>query len=245
MKIRLLLILLLVFTLQTETAAACALAANGTPVCAYWTRADAVFTGKAVKVENAPHNEGFPDGARKIRFQVQQNFKGADNPTFTVVTLPDCGLNIKSGQSWIVYAANDIVVKSFSAFRGVKIEPKIPSDEAGALENIKSGKSDTAISGRLASAANAYNYDPVEVSVSGNGKQLTAKTDASGAFNIAVPPDGSYKIELKFPYKASFKWDENLLGTSLTEGLPTLFKYEVKLRDGDCHFSFFDVTKMN
>jgi hypothetical protein len=243
MKISLCLLLFLLFTASAD-AAACALTDDGTPVCAYWTRADAVFTGKALKVENAPSNENFPAGARKIRFQVQQNFKGADNPTFTIIATADCGLKVKSGQTWIIYAANDIVLKSFSAFRGVLIEPKIGSDEAGVLKSITDGKSDTAISGRLVSAAQgAYSGSAVDVSVTGGGRVLSAQTDANGAFNIAVPPDANYRVALKFPYRASFRWDDNLLGTQLTEGIPTLFKYEVKLNDGDCHFSIFEVTK--
>ncbi|HEY8562048.1 MAG TPA: hypothetical protein VIL74_16870 [Pyrinomonadaceae bacterium] len=236
--------LLLFFAGAVETVPACAIAPDGTPVCAHWTRADAVFSGKVLKVEDAPKNEGFPEGARKVRFQVQRNFKGVDNPTFTIVALPDCGLNVKSGQTWIVYAANDIVVKSFSAFRAVKIEPKTTSEEAAALENIKSGKSDTSIAGRFVSTQNTYGFEPVEISVAGQGKSFSARTDASGAFSVAVP-DGNYKVELKLPYDARFKWDENLLGTSFTEGVPTVFKYDVRLNDGDCHFSFFEVSKID
>lgn len=233
------LILFLLFAASVQAVSACALTADGTPVCAYWTRADAVFTGKAVKVENAPRNEGFPDGARKIRFQVEQNYKGADNPTFTVVTTADVGLTVKSGQTWIIYAVNDIVVKSFTAFRGVRTEPKIASEEAGELKNIIDGKTESAIAGRVAAAQNSS--EPVEITVEGGGKRFTARTDANGAYNIAVPPDANYKVALKFPYRARLKWDDRLLGTQLTEGVPTLFKYEVKLNDGDCHFSFFEV----
>jgi hypothetical protein len=247
MKFRLALILFSIFIAFAQIAPACVFTESGAPVCAFWTRADAVFLGKALKVEDAPKNEGFPEGSRKVRFQVQQNFKGVDNPTFTVVTNgtnADCGFNIKSGQTWIIYAANDIVVKSFTVFQAVKIEPKIPSEEAAVLKNIADGKSETAISGRLTSAAQngRYIYETVEISVAGNGKLLTAKTDSNGAFNIAVP-DGNYKVEIKFPYRASFNWDENLLGTSLTEGIPTVFKYDVRLNDGDCNFNFFEVMK--
>jgi hypothetical protein len=239
-------LLVLFFAALTINTFACPETETGVPTCAYWTRADAVFSGKVLKVEDAPQNEDFPAGARKIRFQVQQNFKGADNPTFTVAVIdPLCGLKVKTGQTWIIYAGNDVVLKSFSAFRGVKIEPKINNAESDTLKNILAGKSDTAISGRFSSAAGngGYAFEPIEISVAGSGKLLTAKTDAVGAFNIAVPPDANYKVELKFPYKASFKWDENLLGTSLTEGNPTLFKYEVRLNDGDCHFSAFEVLK--
>lgn len=242
MKIQIIFLCFSIF-IAAETASACAPAADGTPVCAFWTRADAVFSGKALKVEDAAKNEDFPEGARKVRFQVQQNFKGADNPTFTLVTTADCGLNIKSGQSWIIYAANDIVVKSFSVFRGVKLEPKTTSEESGVLQNIKSGKSDTAIAGRIASAGGVYAFEPFEIVATGNGKVFTARSDAAGAFNLAVAPDASYRVELKFPFRTGLKWADDLLNASLTEGTPSVFKYEVRLGDGDCHFSSFEVTK--
>ena len=243
MKIRFLIILSLILIASAETAFACVKTETGTPVCAFWTRADVVFTGKVLKVEGSSRNEDSGESARKVRFQVLENFKGADNQTFNVVVKTDCGLNIKSGQTWIIYAASDIVLKSFSAVRGVKIEPKTKSDEAAALKDIFAGKTPTAISGRFVSAAqNAYLYEPVEIAVAGNGKSFAAKTDTNGAFNLAVP-DGNYRVELKFPYRASFKWDEYLLGTSLTEGVPTFFKYDVRLNDGDCNFNFFEVLK--
>ena len=231
---------MLILAAFVRTAAACARAEDGTPVCAHWTRADAVFSGKAVKIEDAPKNEDFPAGARKVRFQVQRNFKGADNPTFTLVTLPDCGFEIKSGQTWIIYAANDIVVKSFSARRGVRLDPKAPSDEAAALENIATGKSDTAITGRIAPAGSG---EPVEVVAVANGKSFNARTDAGGNFNLAVAPDASYRVELRFPFRTGLKWADELLNASLAEGTPTIFKYEVRLGDGDCHFSVFEIAK--
>jgi hypothetical protein len=247
MKITPVLLLLLIFFVCAETASACARVEFGVPPCAYWTRADAVFLGKVLKVEAASKTEDLPEGVRKIRFQVLENFKGADNPTFSLVAADaktDGGLSIKAGQTWIIYAANDIVVKSFSAFRTVKIEPKQPSEELETLKAVVAGKTLTGISGRLASADQngRYVYEAVEIIVEGGGKKFSARTDADGAFNIPVP-DGSYRVELKFPYHASFKWDENLLGTSLTQGVPTVFKYEVRLNDGDCNFNFFEVFK--
>jgi hypothetical protein len=232
----------LIFIAFTGVSFACAITETGVPACAYWTRADVVFSGKVLKVENAPKSEDLPDGARKVRFQVLQNFKGADNPTFSLVI---SGLEIKSGQTWIIYASNDIVVKSFSAFRGVKIEPKAGSDELESLKNVAGGKSEAMISGRLVSEAGSGNYtgEPFEITVEGGGKRLTAKSDANGAFSLAVPTDGIYKVELKLPFDAALKWNDNLLNTNFKAGNPTVFKYEVRLNDGDCHFSFFEVIK--
>ena len=187
-----------------------------------------------------------PAGSRKIRFQVLQNFKGADNPTFAVITKDaktGCGLAAKKGETWIIYAGNDIVIKSFAEFRGVKIDTKQPNAELETLQNIIAGKSATAISGRIVSFVGNIPDKPVEITVKGKNFTQTVQTDANGAFDIPVPPDANYKIELKFPYRAGLKWNEMLLGASNIEGVPTLFKYEIKMNDGDCNFNIFEVTK--
>lgn len=241
-------IFLLTLIAFAEVSFACTRTEIGTPVCAFWTRADAVFAGKVTQIEGVPNSEDYPANGRKIRFQVVQNFKGADNPTFTLITADrktDCGLNAKKGETWIIYARNDIVLKSFQDFRGVKINPKETSDELETLKNIVAGKTSTAIAGRIASdtASGKYNHEAVEIAVEGKNFKQTATTDADGAFNVAVPTDGSYKIELKLPYRAALKWDESLLGANFAEGVSSLFKYEVRLNDGDCHFAFFEATK--
>lgn len=246
MKTRLVLPLFLICLTFAKILPACPQTETGVPACAYWTRADAVFLGKILNIEKVSGSEDLPAGSRKIRFQVLQNFKGVDNPTFAVITKDaktDCGLNAKKGETWIIYANNDIVVKSFAKFRGVKIEPKLESAELETLKNIIAGKSAAAISGRIISTDGKNIEEPVEVTVEGKNFKQTAKTDINGAFNIPVPPDANYKIELKFLYETNIKWDENLLGALLTQGVPTIFKYEVRLNDGDCHFSFFEVLK--
>lgn len=244
MKIRAFIISsLLIFAFAADTSACMWL--YEVPVCASWTQADAVFLGKVVKIEAAEKSENLAKGMRKIRFQVQENFKGADNPTFTLFQsdwITSCHPNFKKGETWVVFARNDIVVKSFTPFRGFTVAPKGTNEDLETLRNIVAGKTGSHIVGQFLSKTGKYTDEPVEIAVTGGGMNISAKTDADGAFNIAVP-DGKYTVELKFPYKANLKWDENLLGASLTEGIPTVFKYEVRLNDGDCHFSLFEVLK--
>ena len=83
-----------------------------------------------------------------------------------------------------------------------------------------------------------------------NAAQTLAKTVAEmprdivdGTFDLPVPSEGKYKVELKFPYNASLIWDERLLGKSLVQGNPTIFKYDVSLNDGDCVHNFFEVSR--
>src|SRR4051794_30223412 len=86
MKTRIVWLFFSIFIVFTGVSMACKSAGFGVPPCALWTRADAVFSGKVLKIEGVAKGEDFPEGSKKIRFQVLQNFKGADNPTFAVVT---------------------------------------------------------------------------------------------------------------------------------------------------------------
>lgn len=218
------------------------------PVCATWTRADAAFLGKVIKIEKAEKSDDLPDGARKIRFQVSENFKGADNPTFTLYQpawTTSCDPTFKKGDTWVVFAQNDIVVKSFKTLRAIKIKPKQPDANLEKLRSIVAGKTASAITGQLVSPTNdrAFLNNPIEIVVVNDTVRLTAQPDPSGAFNIAVPTEGVYKVEIKFPYRAVVKGNEFLLGASNTEGEHTVFRYEVRLNDGDCSFSLFEVLK--
>ncbi len=246
MKTHFSLLSFLIFNAFTNISFGCSLTESGVPACAYFTRADAVFSGKVLKVESVPKTEDFPVGGHKIRFQVLQNFKGADNPTFTLITAnwkTACGLNAKTGQTWIIYARNDIVVKSFQDFRGIKIEPKEPNAELETLKSIADGKSETAISGRLTSQNSKYTDEAVKITIEGENYKQIENTDADGFFDFPVPSGGKYKIEIKFPFSASLIWDDRLLGTSFAQGNPAIFKYDVSLNDGDCVYSFFEVSR--
>lgn len=220
------------------------------PICASWTEADAVFLGKVMKVESAEKSDDLPAGARKVRFQVAEKFKGADNQTFALYQAEwttSCDPAFKKDETWIVFARHDPVGKSFKAFRGVKIEPKTTSNELETLRRIVAGKTATTIAGQIDLPPDSRDLlrEPVEITVKGSGANINAQTNADGAFSIPLPSDGVYKVELKFPFRAAVKGNEFLLGASNTEGVPTIFRYEARLNDGDCNYNVFEVLKVS
>jgi hypothetical protein len=238
----------LIFAVFSGISYGCAAKEFGVPVCAYFTRSSAVFLGKALEIENLSGKEDYPEGRRKVRFKVLQNFKGVENPTFTLLTSnqkADCGLKIKTGQTWIVYAGHDIDGKSFYGFRGVKYNPQEKNEELEILKASAEGKAETSILGQLATASppGKYSYEPVEITIDGNGTRKNTTTDAEGAFILSPLPAGKYRVKMSFPYRADLVWPELLLKTSFNEGIPTFFEYEVELRQGDCEFNFFEVLK--
>lgn len=237
---------ILFLTAFTNVSLACSRSEFGVPICAEYTRADAVFVGKAVKIEDLTGKDDYPDNYKRVHFKVQQNFKRAENSTFAIVTSDwraACGLKIGKGQTWIIYAYYDAESKTFKSDTGYKFEEKYKED-LKILKAASEGKSDTTISGRLTSFADfKYKYEAAELTIEGNGSRQTITTNAEGVFNINVLSAGKYTIKMKFPFKADFVANIQDLKYDNSEGTQTYLQYEVELKQGDCNYSFFEVYK--
>jgi len=248
MKTHLLWLLILIFVFFTNVSLACSRFEFGVPTCAKFTRADAVFIGKAINIENLTGKEDYEDESLKVQFKVQHNFKDAENPTFTLITndwRAACGLNIKKGQTWIIYANYDDENKTFISNIGNKYNLKEDREDLEILKTVSERKADTKISGRLISfgTSNEYKYEPVEITVEGNGSRRTTATNVEGTFNISSLTAGNYEVKMKFPFHASLLFFIPNLKSIYTEGTPTFFDYEVGLKQGDCDYSFFEIFR--
>ncbi len=226
---------------------ACSRFEFGVPIQADFTRADAVFIGKAVKVEDLTGKDDYPDNWLRVQFKVQQNFKGAENPTFTIITndwRAACGLKIKRGGIWTIYANYDDEDKVFRSNIGSKYNPLEDKEDVEILKIASERKTDTTISGRLISyGAYEYNYEAVEITVEGNGSQQTTTTKSDGTFSISSLAAGNYKVKMKFPFRASLEYRISDKNPIYTDGIPTYFEYEIRLRQGDYDYSFFEIFR--
>ncbi len=247
METHLLWLLILIFVVFANFLFACSRFEFGVPICANFTRADAIFVGKAIKVEDLTGKDDYPDDWLRVQFKVQQNFKSADNPTFTLVIndwRSACGLEIKKGQTWIIYANYDDKNKTFESNIGSKYNPLEDKEDLEILKKASERKTDTTISGRLISYGTyEYTYEAVEITVEGNGSRQITTTNADGTFNISSLTAGNYKIKMKFPFHASVSFIIPNLKYVSTEGIPTFFEYEVELKRGDCDYSFFKIFR--
>jgi hypothetical protein len=219
------------------------------PIQAEFTRADSVFIGKAVEVEDLSGKDDNPNNWLKVQFKVQQNFKGAENPTFTIVTSDwraACDLKIKKGQTWIIYARYDDKDKVFRSIIGNKYNSSEDKEEVEILKLASARKTDNAISGRLTSFMYMpYQHQAAEITVEGNGIQRTTSTKPDGTFSVTPLTTGNYKVKMKFPFDASILYyPKSDLKPLYSEGIPTLFDYEVKLKQGDYDYRTFEVFKI-
>ena len=243
------LLLALIFVVFVNISFACTRFEFGVPIQAEFTRADAVFIGKAVKVEDLTGKDDYPDNWVKVQFKVLQNFKCAENTTFTIITndwRAACGLQIKKGQTWIIYASYDEEDKIFRSHIGNKYSSSEDKEELEILKLASERKTDTTISGRL-TLSGLYPYEEaVEVTVEGNGIQQTTTTKSDGTFSVASLTAGNYKVKMKFPSGASvIYFTVSGQNPEFTKQMSTLFEYEVELKQGDYDYSFFEVSRYN
>jgi len=247
MKIKLILLLLSALFIFTDVSSACTYWEQDVPMCAHFTRADAVFMGKVTKIEHkfSGNEDGF---WRRVHFKVQQNFKGADSPTFTLLTSPweaACGLHVKKDQTWFVYAKFDDEDKVYRSFNGSKFDGKEDKDYLNFLKTASEGRLDTSISGQLIPAGSytTNRYSGIEVTIEENGSQQTTLANDEGKFKFSSLKAGNYKVRLNFPYLAGVVWYYTETKYINQSGTPTLFGYEVKLKQGECDYKFMEVIK--
>lgn len=241
-------LLVLILVAFSNISFACTRFEFGVPIQAEFTRADAVFIGKAIKVEDLNGKDNHPSDYVRVQFKVTQNFKGAENPTFTITTSDwraACGLKIKKGQTWIIYANYDDEDKIFRSIIGNKYNSSEDKEELEILKTASERKTDTTISGRLTLSFGLYQYkEAVEITVEGNGVRQTTTTQPDGTFSVASLSAGNYKVKMKLPSGASIIYF-TISGQKpeFTKQLSTLFEYEVKLKQGDFDYSFFEISR--
>jgi len=101
------------------------------------------------------------------------------------------------------------------------------------------------ISGQLlpAGAYKENSYAGTEVAIEENGKWQITLTDSEGKFKFSSLKAGNYKVKLTFSYFANVIWYYSGQKRFDQPGIPTIFEYEVKLKQGECDYKFFEVIK--
>lgn len=217
------------------------------PICAEFTKHEAVFLGKVIKIEDLTGKGDYYDNTLKVEFKIQENFKGAEKETLTLIT-PDwrgaCGLEVKKGQTWLVYASYDNEDKVFESIDGKKYNSKSDREEIEILRNSSKKKSLGEISGQFISFMNYYQYEPAEIILEGEGIRQTANSDENGKYRFSNLRAGLYKIEIRFPFYASFLTVYEKSNVFIKEQeIPSIYRYEVELKESDCDFFGNEIIK--
>ena len=97
---------------------ACQCAEYGTPVCAAYWRADAVFVGQLSKITPVVKQSDDELPTALLHFIVEQPFRGVTRAQVDVATLfgTSCDMKFDKGQRYLIYAS--FQVKTTEAFCG-------------------------------------------------------------------------------------------------------------------------------
>jgi hypothetical protein len=215
------------------------------PCSAYWN-ADVVFAGTVTEVGPMLPIKGsdgkiFSTNGRVTRFRVDDAFRGVTGPVIeTYEHGTSCDYHFNQGEKYFVYGSRDpkdgrIYVGSCSATKS--IERAAPDFEfARALARGDSLPDIIGVVNReIREGATSYRgrkpMEDIEVAVQGNGKSVTAKTDADGRFRFYGLPPGKYQVTAKTPGEL-----RNLYGPR---------SEAVTVRDGRCSGTSFTVSSLS
>jgi hypothetical protein len=211
---RLLALVALSFVPWTD-ASACSCAPSGAP-CQNTFQTDAVFSGTVRSITEIPadgpplrpNEMRFPRGFR-VEFDIISAYRGIEGSTTTILTAgsgPACGYSFKQGERYLVYAyrRDGDLVTGICSRTGLLAQA---GDDIRFLETL----SLPGTSARLYGTVRHWEQDlatgqpqdhgsmrDVHVRALGATSAFDARTDASGAYEIALPP-GKYEVAVLPP----------------------------------------------
>lgn len=220
---------------------ACVCGEYGTPPCAAYSRADAVFVGTVLSVnKEKPSENSWP--MVRIEFGIDEAFKNISGKTVQVwaSTDTDCSSKYEIGDRLFVYTHKDSTTKRWNIWDCDRTTSLDSADEdlSYARQAIK-GLSKQGVSGML--RLNGYEVMPgMKVVVEKDQKKYTGKTDAQGRFNIELPASGNYTIRASVPFSAGALSRRSSVEEKTTEA-ESVFSYSVDLPKGECDYRELEV----
>jgi len=226
---------------------ACSCVEYGTPPCAAYWRADAVFTGVVTDFRKPSDASQTSLPTALLHFIVEDRFRNINAPEVEVETLhgTSCDMEFKKGERWLVYAYRN------SATGRLAISPctrttRVPgaAEDLSYIRGLSRGAPEQSVSGRLA----YFKYTPlagmrVEV-VGGGGRSLETTTDPEGNFAVRLPRGGAYTVRAFVPYSADAMSHTAPVRADPTDER-TVLEYPVEVPAGQCVYNEIEVYKVD
>ena len=227
-------------------ARACSCVEYGTPVCAAYWRADAVFTGVVTDFKKLPRAAPGALPKALLHFIVEDKFRNISVPELDVETLhgTSCDMTFEKGERWLVYAYLD---KSSGR---LNISPCTRThrisgtdDDLSYIRGLSSRPPEQSVLGRLAHDQ----YDSLtnlKVTVSDGGRSFETTTDSDGEFSVQLPRGGAYTVRAFVPYSAG-AWSHTVAVEDEPTDEQTVVKYRVEIPTGQCAYNEIEVFKVD
>lgn len=227
---------------------ACQCAEYGTPVCAAYWRADAVFVGQLTKITPVVKQSDDELPTVLLHFIVEQPFRGVTSAQVDVATLfgTSCDMKFDKGERYLIYAS--LGTDNRSLFAGPCSRTTTfddASEDLNYLRAVTQQGAQESISGRLA----LNKYDPLsglKVTVQRGDQTLETTTDKQGQFDVTLPSPGTYTVRAFVPFAAAvlaYKGDPETREKA-TDALTTL-EYELKIEKNHCDHRELDLFKID
>ncbi len=226
------------WALSAESAA-CSCAEYGTPPCAAFWKADAVFTGVVTAVKKQPEAAGGSLPVALVHFIVEDKFRGITAPEADLETLSgtSCDVGFKKGERWLIYgyrneATGRLVVHFCS---GSRLLEGADEDLAYA-RGVARGETRQSVVGRIGRHRSDA-WPPAKVAVAGGGQSFETTTDEEGNFSVQLPKGGSYTVRAVIPFAApAISQTTPVKGVEVSEER-TVVEYPVEVPSGGCAYN--------
>ena len=237
---------LLVIAWVATDARACQCREYGTPVCAAYTRAAAVFVGMAAEIKKVPKEKDNPDALVSVRFLVEEPFRGVAGPEIEVLTSTGhmCALPFQRGQRWLVYAyreARDGRLGTEMCTGTRQIDGA--EEDLVYLRGLAKGAFQQSVSGKLRDRPERVGG--IKFLVTGGGRRYESTSDANGNFTVALPEPGRYRVRAVVPSSVSVL--SYIMGDMETHPTDeqTVIEYGVDLALGQCDYRELELYEID
>lgn len=204
----LLLGILIVVSLASQTANACSCGGPGAP-CESYGAASAVFAGTVISTREGPRPKRGERSEvdwtpRAVKFSVEQPYLGVAGTEVEVFTGRgggDCGYGFQIGQRYLVYAYRNQDKLTTSICTRTKLFSNATEDLAF-LGTLSSARPGVTIHGSVirqeGKKDEPLNPD-ILITIEGESQRKEIRPDAEGRYRVTGLPPGKYKVTLHLP----------------------------------------------
>ena len=205
--VRFLFVLLLLLTISSA-ALACTCAGTRAPCQSYW-EAKAVFVGTVIDGKEVTFKrQGYTESMLKVRFSIDEGFRGAEGAQIEVLTGyggGDCGFGFRQSKQYLVYAYDDDGTLVTGVCTRTKAIEKA-ADDLAFIRGLPNAKPGATVTVSVVKATQGPNSKYVEtpqrglgVTIEGGQQRNEYKTNAKGLVHLEGLSPGKYKVTLSLP----------------------------------------------
>ena len=228
-------------------AAACSCVEYGTPPCAGYWKADAVFTGVVTGIRKAPEPADGSLPVALVHFIVEDKFRGitAAEADLEALSGTSCDVTFKKGERWLIYgyrneATGRLVVHFCSGSRQLEDA----DEDLAYARGVARGASRPSVSGKIGQRGSDKGR-PLKVAAVGGGRSFETTADDEGNFSVQLPKGGAYTVRAVVPYSAGAIGQTAPVREVEVSDERTVVEYPVEVPSAGCAYNEIDVFRVD